>query len=106
LFFFIKKKRKKSFLNRQSNDGYSQFLNDYPGRFKIEYSSPDDVNDLCFKNNHVHYDTSVTHRPSRYAVSLSFNEKINRFIYFFILSFKLIKNRLHLQQVYQIESNL
>ncbi len=54
---------------RQSGDDYSQFLNDYPGRFKIEYASPDDVNGLCFKNNHVQYDTSVTHRPNRYAVS-------------------------------------
>ncbi|CAF0878428.1 unnamed protein product [Rotaria sordida] len=51
----------------RSNDNWSQFLNEYPGRFKIEYASPDDVNDLCFKNNHVHYDTSVTNRPTRYA---------------------------------------
>ena len=54
---------------RQSGDDYSQLFNDYPGRFKIEYASPDDVNDLCFKNNHVQYDASVTHRPNRYAVS-------------------------------------
>ncbi len=64
--------------NRKSNDDYSQFFNDYPGRFKIEYASPDDVNDLCFKNNHVHYDANVTHRPTRYAVSLR-NSRENLF---------------------------
>ena len=52
------------------NDDWARGFNDYPGRFRIEYASPDDVNDLCFKNNHVQYDTSVTHRQSRYAVRL------------------------------------
>lgn len=69
-------------LIRQSNADYSQFLNDYPGRFKIAYASPDDVNALCFKSNLVHYDTSVTNRPTRYAVN--YNKKIIRYIFFII----------------------
>ncbi|CAF3512651.1 unnamed protein product [Adineta steineri] len=51
----------------RSTDDWSKCFDDYPGRFKIAYASDDDVNDLCFKNNLVHYDSSVTHRPSRYA---------------------------------------
>jgi len=69
---------------RKPNEDYAQFLSDYPGRFKIEYASADDVNDLCFKNNLIHYDTSVTHRPSRYAVNL-FNWKKERYSVFFLL---------------------
>jgi hypothetical protein len=57
-------------LCRRSNDDWAQYFNDYPGRFKIEYASPDDVNGLCFRNNLVQYDSSVTHRPSRYAVRM------------------------------------
>ena len=45
-------------------------FDEYPERFKIVYPSPDDVNGLCFRNNQVHYDMSVTHRPGRYAVRL------------------------------------
>jgi hypothetical protein len=68
------------FLIRQSNDKSLEFFNDFPGRFKIEYASPDDVNDLCFKNNHVGYDPSVTHRPNRYAVNI-YSKKKCFFIY-------------------------
>jgi hypothetical protein len=93
------------FFISQSKDDYSPFLNDYPGRFKIEYASPDDVNDLCFKNNHVHYDTSVTHRPNRYPVSLLFIKKI-LFDFIFEFSIKLIKKHFHWQQEYLIELNL
>jgi hypothetical protein len=73
---------------RQSNDATSPFLNDYPGRFKVEYASPDDVNDLCFKNNHIRYDASVTHRPSRYAVNILYysTETKNVLFIFYLVS--------------------
>ncbi|UJR27330.1 hypothetical protein I4U23_008623 [Adineta vaga] len=51
----------------RANGDWSKCFDDYPGRFKIAYASPDDVNGLCFKNNLVHYDSSVTHRPERYV---------------------------------------
>jgi len=96
---------KRNVLFRRSNDDWSQCFDDYPGRFKIAYPSPDDVNGLCFKNNLVRYDSNVTHRPSRYAVSASFDLLTKLFDFVFLLSFKLKKNRIILQREYQIESN-
>jgi hypothetical protein len=105
IYICIVLNEKRNLLFRRSNDDWAQCFDDYPGRFKIAYPSPDDVNGLCFKNNLVRYDSSVNDRPSAYAVSFSFYLLTKLFNFVSSLSFKLKNNRIILQQEYQIESN-
>ncbi|CAF0799208.1 unnamed protein product [Didymodactylos carnosus] len=45
---------------------WSKFLDHCPERFEIVYPTPDDVNDLCFRNNKVQYDMSLN-QSGRYT---------------------------------------